>query len=106
MRKYILRLVKGGFWNIVGGVVAKGAIAFSYILIARKLAPSMYGEFSIIQSNMLLLGTFAGFGLGSTAVKLISEAETVKDRYGCAINVVKISFISLAIVCFFNVFVF
>lgn len=75
MRSYFLKIIKGGIWGLVGGVLAKICMAVSYIFMASKLGPIIFGQFSALQTNIMLLGSFAGFGLGATVVKLVSETE-------------------------------
>jgi len=45
----------------------------SSVVIARLLGREGFGQFGIIQSTVLLFGTFAGFGLGLTATKYVAE---------------------------------
>jgi O-antigen/teichoic acid export membrane protein len=71
------RLAHGFFWTIAGSVVARGLNLLSSIPIARVLGKSGFGEYGIIMSTVGMFGTFAGFGLGMTATKYISEFRNV-----------------------------
>lgn len=45
----------------------------AWILVARILGKTIYGELGIIQSTISMFGVFAGFGLGMTATKHVAE---------------------------------
>ncbi|WP_289169981.1 oligosaccharide flippase family protein [uncultured Pseudoalteromonas sp.] len=96
-KTYIKGILEGGFWNVFSGGISKAAIAFSYIILARKLTPSLYGEFSVVQTNLVLLGTFTGIGLGSAAVKLISSSTSEYVKFEYVRKTLSISFAT----CFF-----
>lgn len=98
MRDYILSLVKGSSWILLGGVMGKFSVAVAYLLLARYLSPEKYGFFSIVQSNIVLFGTFAGLGLGTTAIKLISGTEKNSEKYAIVVAIIKIFLVSVTIV--------
>jgi len=43
---------------------------------ARILGKTVYGELGIVQSTVGMLGTLAGFGMGTTATKFVAELRT------------------------------
>ncbi|EPS9350874.1 oligosaccharide flippase family protein [Citrobacter freundii] len=88
--KYIKVLLSGALWNVVGGFINKSSMMFIFIYIANTLGTTNYGMFSIIQSNVMLFGTFAGLGLGQTAIKLISEQDNIKSSRDVASKVIYI----------------
>lgn len=67
------RLAKGAFWSFAGAIIARGlGLASSYI-VARLLGKEVFGELGILQSTVGMFQVFAGFGLGLTATKYVSE---------------------------------
>ncbi|MFQ2418870.1 oligosaccharide flippase family protein [Aeromonas caviae] len=90
MKKYLFLLIKGGSWSLICGALGKFAIAFAYVILARKLESESYGDFSIVQSNIVLFGTFAGLGLGTTAVKLISSSDIVAEKNSILLSILKL----------------
>ena len=68
-----LRLARGVFWSITGSVISRGLMLCATVLVARMLGKTGYGELGMIQSTVGMLGVFAGFGLGVTATKYVSE---------------------------------
>lgn len=87
-----VRLVHGACWSLAGAVIARGLGLLSSILVARMLGKSAFGEFGIIQSTIVLFGTFAGFGLGITATKFISQYRTVDPEKAGRIRALSSSF--------------
>ena len=67
------RFSYGAFWSLVGGTVSRILGLASSVLVARMLNREVFGELGVIQSTIGLFGTFAGFGLGTTASKYIAE---------------------------------
>lgn len=67
------RLAKGAFWSFAGAVIARGLGLASSFFVARLLGKEVYGELGILQSTVGMFQVFAGFGLGLTATKYVSE---------------------------------
>ena len=67
------RLLRGSFWSLLGTFVSRALGLAAAILAARILGKAVYGELGIIQSTVGMLGTFAGFGMGTTATKYVAE---------------------------------
>ena len=62
------------------GAAASRLIAMGVsILLVRLLHRESYGKLTIIQSTIGLIGTFAGMGMGETAIKYIAEFRD-RDR--------------------------
>lgn len=72
------RLAKGAFWGLAGTVVSRGLALVAWILIARILGRTVYGELGMIQSTVGMFGTLAGLGLGLTATRYVAE-HRLKD---------------------------
>lgn len=66
----------GSFWSISGAIISKGLLFISWVLVARILGTKGYGQFGIIRSTISMFTTFAGFSLGITASKFLSELKT------------------------------
>lgn len=58
---------------MAGSLVSQGLMLFASILVARILGKTEYGELGIIRSTVNMFTVFAGFGLGLTATKYVSE---------------------------------
>jgi O-antigen/teichoic acid export membrane protein len=67
------RLLRGTFWSLVGSFFSRALGLAAAIFAARILGKSVYGELGIIQSTLGMFGTFAGFGMGTTATKYVAE---------------------------------
>ena len=67
------RLLRGSFWSLLGTFASRALGLAAAILAARILGKAVYGELGIIQSTVGMLGTFAGFGMGTTATKYVAE---------------------------------
>ncbi len=67
------RLINGALWSSIGGILSRGLMLFSFIVVARILGQEQYGEFGIVRSTINMFIIFSGFGLGMTATKHIAE---------------------------------
>lgn len=67
------RLAKGAFWSMAGAVMSRGLMFVASVAVARMLGKVSFGELGMIQSTVVMLGVFAGFGLGMTATKHVAE---------------------------------
>lgn len=73
------RIAKGTFWSLSGSIISQGLLLLSSIIVARILGKDTYGQFGIIRTTINMFAVFAGFGLGLTATKYISEYK-LKDK--------------------------
>ena len=77
------RFIKGAFWSFIGMAISQGLTLISSMIIARFLGNEGFGQLGIIRNTTGMFGVFAGFGLGLTATKYISEyQETNKKKTG------------------------
>jgi len=67
------RLGKGTLWSFVGVVISRGLTILASIIVARLIGKMDFGQVGIIQSTILMLTSFAGFGSGIMATKFVSE---------------------------------
>jgi len=67
------RLASGAFWSLFGAVISRGLIFAAWVVVARLLGKTGYGELGMIQSTVGMFGVFAGFGLGLTSTKYVAE---------------------------------
>ena len=67
------RLAMGAFWSMAGAVISRGLMLAAWVLVARMLGKTGYGELGMIQSTVGMFGVFAGFGFGLTATKHVAE---------------------------------
>jgi len=71
--RQFLNLFRGAFWSVLGNVFYQGLNFITFIIIARYLGKTAFGEFGIINNTFLMFGEFSGIGLGLTATKYIAE---------------------------------
>lgn len=69
------RLARGTFWSLAGALLSRGIVLISSMMVARILGKVTFGELGIIQSSIGMFGVFAGFGLGTTAIKYVAESR-------------------------------
>src|SRR5581483_5718522 len=67
------RLVRGAFWSLMGTAATRIFTVISTILVARILGKENFGVLGMVLSTFGMFGTLAGFGLGSTTTKYLSE---------------------------------
>ncbi len=67
------RLLRGTFWSMAGTLISRALALAAAILAARIIGKIVYGELGIIQSTVGMLGTLAGFGMGTTTSKYVAE---------------------------------
>jgi len=68
---------------MLSGLFARAVGMVAAILIARKLGLKSYGELGIVQSTVMMFGSFANMSMTVIAVKYIAELrENDKDRAG------------------------
>ena len=85
------RLASGVSWSLLGAVIARILGLLSSVCVARILGKAGFGELGIIQTTLTTIGVVAGFGLGTTATKYISEYKSVdRVRTGKIIAVTEI----------------
>ena len=69
------KVLQGTFWLTLGSVMAKGLTALAYLVLARILTVSAYGEYGMVKSTIDNFLIFATMGVGLTATKYISELK-------------------------------
>jgi O-antigen/teichoic acid export membrane protein len=67
------RMAYGAFWSLTGSLVSQGLMLLASIVVARLLGKAEYGQLGMIRSTVNMFAVFAGFGLGMTATKYISQ---------------------------------
>ena len=72
------------------------------ILVARYLGKLQYGQYGVVQSTLVMLGTFAGLGLGLTAMKHVAEFQFLDPpKAGRLIGLLLISVFASGVTVFF-----
>lgn len=69
-------ILRGSAWVLFGAAVARGLGLVASVAIARLLGREGFGSLGIVQSTIAMFQTFAGFGLGLTAMKHVAEHRT------------------------------
>ena len=67
------RFLRGVSWNLVGTSLAQGSVFAANVMIANRLGPQVFGEFSLLQNTALTLGAIAQVATGITATRYIAE---------------------------------
>lgn len=67
------RFIGGAAWSVAGAVLTNGITLITMLIVARILEREVYGQFVAIQSTLSMVGTFAGFGIGTTATRYTAE---------------------------------
>lgn len=67
------RFARGVFWSTLGTLISQGLTLIGWVVVARMLGRSGFGELAVVQSTVGAFGVIAGLGLGLTATKHIAE---------------------------------
>lgn len=67
------RFIKGAFWSVTASLVSQGMRFLAFVIVARILGKTGFGELGMIQHTVSMFGVFAGLGLGLTATKYVAE---------------------------------
>ena len=91
------RFSRGAFWTLMGNITWRFLSAISTIAVARILGPKIFGEFGMIYSTINMFSVYAGFRLGTTATKYVSEhRKKDPDKAG---RILKLTLIASFILC-------
>lgn len=83
LRGIRLRLISGVAWVIAVSFLGQGSVFLCTLISARLLGHEDYGRLVLTQSIVTTFASFAGLGLGATAIKFISELrDSDPDRVG------------------------
>jgi len=67
------QIVKNSTWQIATMLVSKIGSVFFMIIIARLMAPEVYGLYGLAISTILFLGVFSDLGMGEALMTFISK---------------------------------
>ena len=70
------RFLGGAAWSIVGSVISNIINLATLMFVARILGKEVYGQFIIVQSTIAMVGVFAGFGIGTAAIRYVAELRS------------------------------
>jgi O-antigen/teichoic acid export membrane protein len=86
-----LRLAHGSVWSLAGAMGSRAITLVITIVLVRSLGREQFGQISMIQSTVAVLGTAAGIGLAATATKYIAELrETDPSRVVSVLGLVTV----------------
>lgn len=71
------RLARGTIWSTVGAALAQGLGMAASIVTARLLGQTVFGEYGMIRSTVMMVGVLGGSGLGTAATKHLAEQRLV-----------------------------
>lgn len=73
----------GVAWTLVGSLAHKAGTAITALVLARLLGPSKLGEYSLVQSTVMMIALYGSFRMGNVAIKHISQYQKT-DPLKCA----------------------
>lgn len=83
------RLVKGGFWSLMGEAGSRALSFAAAVVVARFLGVAEFGAFALVQSTLAMLTTFAMFGMGHTSSRFIAayrDADPARAESICGVS--------------------
>ena len=54
------RIAHGAFWSVVGSMISQGMTLVSFVLVAKILGSSSFGEIGILQSTLAMMVVIGG----------------------------------------------
>src|ERR1019366_2833420 len=69
-------LLHGVGWNAAGCIIGQSASFAGAVIAARCLGKEVFGQFALVQTTVAAFSTLASLGLGTTAMKFVSEYRT------------------------------
>lgn len=99
-RNLILKISVNFFWSLLSIIASKGSILLASIFIAKVIGKSAFGQLGIIQSTIVMFGSFAMFGISMTITKYVAEfsstnlklASRIIRQFGVLISITGIAF--------------
>ncbi|CAG9177248.1 hypothetical protein LMG23992_03452 [Cupriavidus laharis] len=73
-------LTTNTLWKLMSHILARGSLILASIVLARKLDPVAFAEFSYFQLTAVTISAYAALGLGVTASKFFAEVSFDDDR--------------------------
>jgi O-antigen/teichoic acid export membrane protein len=70
------RFFRGAFWTLTGSIASRTLNLPGSIICARVLGEAGFGKLGIIQSTDMMLGSFAGLGMGATASRYVARLRS------------------------------
>jgi O-antigen/teichoic acid export membrane protein len=69
-------LIRSSGWLLFGSALARAATLGASVVVARIVAPAEFGQLTLMQTSVLLLGGLAGLGLSLAITRQVAEART------------------------------
>jgi O-antigen/teichoic acid export membrane protein len=77
------RLLRNTGWSVAGAVFSRGSQMIAFVIVARLLGKTRYGELGIIQATVGMFSVLAAYGFGLTATKYVAHfRRTDPERVG------------------------
>ncbi len=70
------RFKEAAFWGVMGAIISRALNMAAWVICARLLGRSDFGQLTMVQSTAGVFGVLAGMGLGLTATRYIAEFRT------------------------------
>lgn len=100
------RFLGGAIWSIIGSVISSGITLAMMMFLARLLGKETYGQLVVVQSTLGMVGVFAGFGIGTAAIRYAAElGRGEPDRLGRILALAERTVIVFGLIASFGLFV-
>jgi O-antigen/teichoic acid export membrane protein len=70
------RFARNTLWAMAGSAVSQGSALIAVVMLGRILGVERFGQLALIQSTVLMLGTFGEAGLGLTTTRFVARWRT------------------------------
>src|SRR5438270_13699532 len=74
------RLARNTFWITTGSAFSQGLSLLTAVIVARILGVSRFGQLALLQSTVLMIGTFGEMGATLTTTKFVSSLRVIDPR--------------------------
>jgi O-antigen/teichoic acid export membrane protein len=100
------RFLGGAIWSIFGSVISSGITLAMMMFLARLLGKETYGQLVVVQSTLGMVGVFAGFGIGTAAIRYAAElGRDEPERFGRILVLAERTVIVFGLIASFGLFV-
>jgi O-antigen/teichoic acid export membrane protein len=72
------RLAGGAVWTLLGSLGWHGFTLLGFTVAARFLGKEQFGQATLVQNTLGMLGVLAGLGLGTTCTRYVAEFRTAQ----------------------------
>ena len=100
------RIAQGAFWSAVGTFFGSAISILTYMAIARLLGKDGYGQFSIVQTTVTMIGVTVGLSFGAIATKDVAILKFDKQKLSFQLKKITKSVLIVTGIAFFTFLMF